>query len=179
MVVLRSGPTGMDAGRAALGQGWPIAACPRSEPARGNLNAAKAGRQGQAFLVGLPPCSGRQEAGYRVFCLDSGTVMGIRVAWTIEWQQQKQKFQTTPIPCGSGLARDGSTSVIQIERGACIAGKPGSHRGNMSVTNPAFKQLGRPLGRTSTRPPDGAVDQNQKPDQRNSTGVWQQTVKIR
>ena len=34
-------------------------------------------------------------------------------------------------PCGSGLARDGSTSVIQIERGACIAGKPGSHRGNI------------------------------------------------
>ena len=28
--VLRSGPPGMDAGRAAMGQGWPVAACPRS-----------------------------------------------------------------------------------------------------------------------------------------------------
>ncbi|WP_143518898.1 hypothetical protein [Pseudomonas fragi] len=34
--------------------------------------------------------------------------------------------------CGSGLARDGSTLFLQIERGACIAGKPGSHRENMS-----------------------------------------------
>ncbi|WP_324708784.1 hypothetical protein [Pseudomonas fragi] len=67
--------------------------------------------------------------------------MGIRVAWTIEWQ--KQKFQTTPTPCGSGLARDGSTLVIQAERGACIAGKPGSHREKMSVANPASKQAGR------------------------------------
>ena len=72
--------------------------------------------------------------------------MGIRVAWTIEWQKQKQKqkFQTTPTPCGSGLARDGSTLVIQVERGACIAGKPGSHREHMSVANPTFKQAGRP-----------------------------------
>ena len=28
--VLWSGSTGMDAGRAAMGQGWPVAACPRS-----------------------------------------------------------------------------------------------------------------------------------------------------
>ena len=73
--------------------------------------------------------------------------MGIRVAWTIEWQKQKQKqkqkFQTTPTPCGSGLARDGSTLVIQVERGGCIAGKPGSHREHISVANPASKQAGR------------------------------------
>ena len=30
MEVLRSGSTGMDAGRAAMGHGWPVAACPRS-----------------------------------------------------------------------------------------------------------------------------------------------------
>ena len=34
--------------------------------------------------------------------------------------------------CGSGLARDGSASVIQTDRGACIAGKPGSHNGRAS-----------------------------------------------
>ena len=75
------------------------------------------------------------------------SVRGIRVAWTIEWlqqkQKQKQKFQTTPNPCGSGLARDGSTLFLQIERGACIAGKPGSHSGNMPVADPAAKQAGR------------------------------------
>jgi hypothetical protein len=73
--------------------------------------------------------------------------MGIRFAWTIEWQKQKQKqkFQTTPTPCGSGLARDGSTLVIQAERGACIAGKPGSHREN--VGRQSRIQTGRPVGR--------------------------------
>ena len=30
MEVLRSGSTGMDAGRAAMGHGWHVAACPRS-----------------------------------------------------------------------------------------------------------------------------------------------------
>ena len=30
MEVLRSGSTGMDAGRAVLGHGWPVTACPRS-----------------------------------------------------------------------------------------------------------------------------------------------------
>ena len=30
MEVLWSGSTGMDAGRAAMGHGWPVAACPRS-----------------------------------------------------------------------------------------------------------------------------------------------------
>jgi hypothetical protein len=77
--------------------------------------------------------------------------MGIRVAWTIEWQKQKQKqkFQTTPTPCGSGLARDGSTMFLQIERGACIAGKPGSHREKMSVANPASKQAGRSAASTA------------------------------
>ena len=30
MEVLRSGSTGMDAGRAVMGQGWPVTACPRS-----------------------------------------------------------------------------------------------------------------------------------------------------
>ena len=34
--------------------------------------------------------------------------------------------------CGSGLARDGSASVIQTDRVACIAGKPGSHNGRAS-----------------------------------------------
>ena len=34
--------------------------------------------------------------------------------------------------CGSGLARDGSASVIQTDRVACIAGKPGSHNGRVS-----------------------------------------------
>ncbi len=34
--------------------------------------------------------------------------------------------------CGSGLARDGSSSVIQTDRGACIAGKPGSHNDRAS-----------------------------------------------
>ena len=45
MEVLRSGSTGMDAGRAAMGHGWPVAAGPRSG------TGAKAVRQGQAFLV--------------------------------------------------------------------------------------------------------------------------------
>ena len=30
MEVSRSGSTGMDAGRAVLGHGWPVTACPRS-----------------------------------------------------------------------------------------------------------------------------------------------------
>ena len=30
MQVLRSGSTGKDAGRAVLGHGWPVTACPRS-----------------------------------------------------------------------------------------------------------------------------------------------------
>ncbi|AWA37647.1 hypothetical protein DBV33_03230 [Pseudomonas fluorescens] len=29
-----------------------------------------------------------------------------------------------PIPCGSGLARDADTSVLQIDRSDAIAGKP-------------------------------------------------------
>ncbi|MCF3195863.1 hypothetical protein LRQ05_23835, partial [Pseudomonas bubulae] len=78
------------------------------------------------------------------------SVRGIRVACTIEWQQQKQKKAKAKAKnlnnansCGSGLARDGSTVFLQIERGACIAGKPGSHREKMSVADPAFKQVGR------------------------------------
>ena len=51
MEVLWSGSTGMDAGRAAMGHGWPVAACPRSGTGVRNLSAAKAVRQGQAFLV--------------------------------------------------------------------------------------------------------------------------------
>ena len=45
MEVLRSGSTGMDAGRAAMGHGWPVAACPRSR------TAAKAVRWGEDLLV--------------------------------------------------------------------------------------------------------------------------------
>ncbi|MGY3086816.1 hypothetical protein ACVWZS_004462, partial [Pseudomonas fragi] len=41
----------------------------------------------------------------------------------------KAKTLTNTNTCGSGLARDGSTLFLQIERGACIAGKPGSHSG--------------------------------------------------
>ena len=55
----------------------------------------------------------------------------------------KAKTLTNTNTCGSGLARDGSTLFLQIERGACIAGKPGSHREKMSVADPAFKQAGR------------------------------------
>ena len=82
------------------------------------------------------------------------SVRGIRVAWTIEWlqqkQKQKQKFQTTPNPCGSGLARDGSTLFLQIERGACIAGKPAP---TVEICRLQIPPPNRPAG----RPPRGAV----------------------
>ena len=55
----------------------------------------------------------------------------------------KEKNLNNANSCGSGLARDGNTVFLQIERGACIAGKPGSHREKMSVADPAFKQAGR------------------------------------
>ena len=43
----------------------------------------------------------------------------------------------------SGSGSMVSTSVIQPARGACIAGKPGSHREKMSVADPSSKQAGR------------------------------------
>ena len=53
--VLWSGSTGMDAGRAAMGQGWPVAACPRSrtgarEPERSEGRTMGRGLFG-SFLV--------------------------------------------------------------------------------------------------------------------------------
>jgi len=40
---------------------------------------------------------------------------------------------------GSGLARDGSTSVILLERGACIAGKSGSHKEKHVTRKPCIQ----------------------------------------
>ena len=67
--VLRSGPPGMMPGEPRWAMDGPWRRTHGAKPARGNLSAAKAGRQGQAFLVGLSRDNGRQEAGYRVFCL--------------------------------------------------------------------------------------------------------------
>ena len=49
--VLWSGPTGMDAGRAVMGHGWPVTAGHGTGPERGNLSAAKAVRRGEDLLV--------------------------------------------------------------------------------------------------------------------------------
>ena len=49
---------------------------------------------------------------------------------------------------GSGLARDGSTLFLQIERGACIAGKPGSHR---EICRSKILHSNRPAGRPPRR----------------------------
>ena len=49
--VLRSGSTGMDAGRAAMGQGWPVAAGPRSRTGAREPERSEGRTPGQAFLV--------------------------------------------------------------------------------------------------------------------------------
>ena len=53
--VLRSGSTGMDAGRAVLGHGWPVTAGPRSVPARGTPERSEGRTLGRglfgSFLV--------------------------------------------------------------------------------------------------------------------------------
>ena len=45
--VLRSGSTGMDAGRAVLGQGWPVTACPRSGAGARELERSESRTRGQ------------------------------------------------------------------------------------------------------------------------------------
>ena len=57
MEVLRSGPPDMDAGRAVLGQGWLVTACPRSVPARGTPERSEGRTPGQglfAYFCGGP-----------------------------------------------------------------------------------------------------------------------------
>ena len=57
MEVSRSGSTGMDAGRAVLGQGWPITACPRSGTGVRELERSESRTQGQglfAYFYGGP-----------------------------------------------------------------------------------------------------------------------------
>ena len=49
--VMGSGSTGMDAGRAAMGHGWPIAAGPRSRTGAREPERSEGRTPGQAFLV--------------------------------------------------------------------------------------------------------------------------------
>ena len=60
----------------------------------------------------------------------------------------KAKKSNNTNSCGSGLARDGSTLFLQIERGACIAGKPGSHR---EICRSQILHSNRPAGRPPRR----------------------------
>ena len=46
-----SGSTGMDAGRAAMGHGWPVAAGPRSRTGAREPERSEGRTPGQAFLV--------------------------------------------------------------------------------------------------------------------------------
>ena len=50
MEVLRSGSTGMDAGRAVLGHGWPVTACPRSGTGVREPERSEGRTQGQGLF---------------------------------------------------------------------------------------------------------------------------------
>ena len=60
----------------------------------------------------------------------------------------KAKNLTNTNSFGSGPARDASTLFLQIERGACIAGKPGSHR---EICRSQILHSNRPAGRPPRR----------------------------
>ena len=61
MEVLWSGSTGMDAGRAAMGHGWPVAACPRSRAGVRDPERSEGRTLGQGlfgYFCGCPSVSG-------------------------------------------------------------------------------------------------------------------------
>ena len=64
MESLRKGLSGMDAARAAMGQGWPFAACPRSnDGAKGVWRRSRQTRMsGVLSLWLLSLCTGRRSA---------------------------------------------------------------------------------------------------------------------
>ena len=68
MEVSRSGSTGLDAGRAVLGQGWPVTACPRSGTGVRELERSESRTQGQgpfAYFWGCLPKVSRRKGGTR------------------------------------------------------------------------------------------------------------------
>ena len=56
MEVSRSGSTGMDAGRAVLGQGWPVTACPRSGTGAREPERSEGRTQGQGLFAYFCGC---------------------------------------------------------------------------------------------------------------------------
>ncbi len=68
MEVSRSGSTGMDAGRAVLGHGWPVTACPRSGTGARELERSESRTQGQglfAYFCGCLAKVSRRKGGTR------------------------------------------------------------------------------------------------------------------
>ena len=171
----------MDAGRAVLGQGWPVTACPRSGTGAREPERSEGRTQGQGLfgyfcgcLTKVPRRKG--ETRRKIQCIEWICTLAnkklrvhIRYMCLAELRvtplrrvtlQKRQSNQNASAPAYGPRCAQVSLAPVPL-RGHAVTGHPWPN-----TALPASMPVD-PLRETSSRPPEGAADQ--KPDQKQIT----------